>query len=88
MALPLWANDAEARHPSLASSAKAGTGTMVKPWAAPLTTTSGTPRCKPTSDTTGAQGNQGATVKNHRSKGLRFRALGTMDRQLDQVDAI
>lgn len=78
----------EARHPSLASSAKAGTGSMVKPWAAPLSTTSGTPRCKTASDTTSAQDNQGATVKDHRSKGLRFRALGTMDRQLDQDDAI
>ncbi len=69
--------------PQPASSAKAGTGTMVKPWAAPLSTTSGTPRCKTASDTTGAQGNPGATVRDHRSKGLRFRALGTPDRQLD-----
>jgi len=55
---------------------------------AAINKTSGTPRCKTASDTTGAQDNQGATVKDHRSKGLRFRALGTMDRQLDQDDAI
>jgi hypothetical protein len=54
MASPLGADDAQGASSFLASGAKEGTGAMVKPWAAPLSTTKHQGR--QASGTTGAQG--------------------------------
>lgn len=71
-------------HPRfLASRAKEGTGAMVKPWAAPLSTTKHQGR--QASGTTGAQG---ATVKITTPRACVCRARCTPGRQLDRADAI
>ena len=81
MASPLGADDAQGASPLQASSAKEGAGTMVKPWAAPLSTNS--------------QGTQ--NVRNHRRhnrqgeasplEGLAFSCAMHAGRQLDLAEA-